>query len=183
MASEAVGGNMHMDTRVIRVADFKSEVKWPLRSLSGCHGLGGCWRQYAHGYQGNQGCWFQIWSQITSKVIESRVNGDHTAPHAYFSLPLSPQVYRAIALLFWWQREVWINVMCHPVQSSVLEPLDTQTQLRMISELACLWNDVLRSDEVNVVTLGLVLGGNSTGKCLNIFRPSWTGNTGCGWHI
>ena len=27
MASEAVGGNMHMDTRVIRVADFKSEVK------------------------------------------------------------------------------------------------------------------------------------------------------------
>ena len=27
MASEADGGNMHMDTRVIRVADFKSEVK------------------------------------------------------------------------------------------------------------------------------------------------------------
>ena len=27
MASEAVGGNTHMDTRVIRVADFKSEVK------------------------------------------------------------------------------------------------------------------------------------------------------------
>ena len=27
MASEAIGGNMHMDTRVIRVADFKSEVK------------------------------------------------------------------------------------------------------------------------------------------------------------
>ena len=27
MASEAVGGNMHMDIRVIRVADFKSEVK------------------------------------------------------------------------------------------------------------------------------------------------------------
>ena len=27
MASEAVGGNMHMDTRVIKVADFKSEVK------------------------------------------------------------------------------------------------------------------------------------------------------------
>ena len=27
MASEAVGGNMHMDTKVIRVADFKSEVK------------------------------------------------------------------------------------------------------------------------------------------------------------
>ena len=26
-ASEAVGGNMHMNTRVIRVADFKSEVK------------------------------------------------------------------------------------------------------------------------------------------------------------
>ena len=28
------------------------------------------------------------------------VNWDHTAPQAYFSLPLSPQVYRAIALLF-----------------------------------------------------------------------------------
>ena len=27
MVSEAVGGNMHMDTRVINVADFKSEVK------------------------------------------------------------------------------------------------------------------------------------------------------------
>ena len=27
MASEAVGGNMHIDARVIRVADFKSEVK------------------------------------------------------------------------------------------------------------------------------------------------------------
>ena len=26
MASEAIGGNMHMDTRVIRVADVKSEV-------------------------------------------------------------------------------------------------------------------------------------------------------------
>ena len=27
MVSEAVGGNMNMDTRVIKVADFKSEVK------------------------------------------------------------------------------------------------------------------------------------------------------------
>ena len=27
MALEAVGGNMHMDTRVIRVADFISDVK------------------------------------------------------------------------------------------------------------------------------------------------------------
>ena len=26
MASKAIGGNMHMDTRVIEVADFKSEV-------------------------------------------------------------------------------------------------------------------------------------------------------------
>ena len=26
MSSEAIGGNMHMDTRVIRVADVKSEV-------------------------------------------------------------------------------------------------------------------------------------------------------------
>ena len=27
MASKAIGGNIHMDTRVIRVAEFKSEVK------------------------------------------------------------------------------------------------------------------------------------------------------------
>ena len=27
MALEAVGGNIHMDTRVIKVADFKYEVK------------------------------------------------------------------------------------------------------------------------------------------------------------
>ena len=27
MASEAVGGNMHMDARVIKVTDFKFEVK------------------------------------------------------------------------------------------------------------------------------------------------------------
>ena len=27
VASEAVGGNVHMDTRAINVADFKSEVK------------------------------------------------------------------------------------------------------------------------------------------------------------
>ena len=26
MASEAIGGNMHMDTRVFKVADFKSEA-------------------------------------------------------------------------------------------------------------------------------------------------------------
>ena len=26
MASEAIGGNMHMDTRVIKVADVESEV-------------------------------------------------------------------------------------------------------------------------------------------------------------
>ena len=31
VASEAVGGNMHINTRVIRVAVFKSEVKLPLR--------------------------------------------------------------------------------------------------------------------------------------------------------
>ena len=50
MASEAVGSNMHMDTRVIKVADFKSEVKLFLRSFGGRHGLGGHWRQYTHGY-------------------------------------------------------------------------------------------------------------------------------------
>ena len=46
MASEAVGGNMPMNTRVIKVADVKSEVIRPPRSF------GGRWRQYAHGYQG-----------------------------------------------------------------------------------------------------------------------------------
>ena len=56
MASEAVVGNMHMDTRVIRVDGFNSEVKLPLRLFGGCHGLGGHWRQYVHGYWGNQGC-------------------------------------------------------------------------------------------------------------------------------
>ena len=63
IASEAVmaiGGNMHMDTRAIMVADVKSEVIWPLRMFGGHHGLGGHWRQYAHGYQSIQGCRFQI---------------------------------------------------------------------------------------------------------------------------
>ena len=31
MALDAIGGNMHIDTRVIKIADFKSEVKLPLR--------------------------------------------------------------------------------------------------------------------------------------------------------
>ena len=31
MASEAIWGNVHMNTRVIKVADFKFEVKWPPR--------------------------------------------------------------------------------------------------------------------------------------------------------
>ena len=52
MALEAVGGNMHMDARVIKVADFKSEVIRPPRSYGGCHGLGGLWRQDAQGIQG-----------------------------------------------------------------------------------------------------------------------------------
>ena len=56
MASEVVGDKMHMDTRVFKVADFKSEVIRLPRSFGGCHGLGGRWRQYAHGDQGNQGC-------------------------------------------------------------------------------------------------------------------------------
>ena len=69
MASEAIGGNMHMDTRVIMVTDVKYEVIWPLRLFGGHQGLGGHWRQYAHGYQGNQGCRFQIWGHMTSEVI------------------------------------------------------------------------------------------------------------------
>ena len=30
MASEVAGGKMHMDTRVIKLADFKSEAVWRL---------------------------------------------------------------------------------------------------------------------------------------------------------
>ena len=41
MASEVVEDNMHMDTRVFKVADFKSEVIQPPRSFGGHHGLGG----------------------------------------------------------------------------------------------------------------------------------------------
>ena len=41
MASEAGGGNMHMDTRAIKVADVKSKVIGP-RLLGGRYGLGGC---------------------------------------------------------------------------------------------------------------------------------------------
>ena len=52
MASEAVGGNMHMDTRVIKVADVKSEVITPRKLFGGRHGPGGRWRQYTHGYKG-----------------------------------------------------------------------------------------------------------------------------------
>ena len=48
MASEAVGGNMHMDTRVIKVADVNSEVIGPPRSFGGCNGLRG-----RHGLGGN----------------------------------------------------------------------------------------------------------------------------------
>ena len=71
MAQEAVGGNLNMDTRVIKVADFKSEVIWPPWSFGGRHGL-----RYI--YLGNWG---------------------HRASHAYFSSPLAPLIYRAIALL------------------------------------------------------------------------------------
>ena len=38
-ASEVVGDNMHIDSRVIKVADIKSVVIRPLRSFGGCHGL------------------------------------------------------------------------------------------------------------------------------------------------
>ena len=45
MASEAtkmaVRGYMHMDTRVIEVADFNSEVKFDLMLFEGRHGLRG----------------------------------------------------------------------------------------------------------------------------------------------
>ena len=61
----------HGDTRVIKVADFKSEVIWPPWSFGGRHGL-----RYI--YLGNWG---------------------HRASHAYFSSPLAPLIYRAIALL------------------------------------------------------------------------------------
>ena len=37
----AVRGNMHMDIRVIKVADFKFEVIWPPRLFGGRHALRG----------------------------------------------------------------------------------------------------------------------------------------------
>ena len=40
MASEAVIGNLHMDTRVMKVADFKSEVKLTPRSFGVIYLLG-----------------------------------------------------------------------------------------------------------------------------------------------
>ena len=64
MASEAtkmaVKSNMHMETRVIKIADFKSEVIRPMRPFRSHHGLkgyqNGCFRQYAYGCKCNQGC-------------------------------------------------------------------------------------------------------------------------------
>ena len=62
MASEAikmaVRGNMHMDARVVEVTEFNSEVRCDRHGLRG--NQNGCKRQYAHCYQGNQGCWFKI---------------------------------------------------------------------------------------------------------------------------
>ena len=40
MASEAVGGNMHMDIMAIKVADVKSEVKLTPRSFGVIYLLG-----------------------------------------------------------------------------------------------------------------------------------------------
>ena len=68
-----INSKMHIDTRVIKVADFKSEVIWPMRRFGGRHSLrghqNGCLRQYAHGYQGNQGCRFEIWSHMTNEDV------------------------------------------------------------------------------------------------------------------
>ena len=71
MISEAtkivVRGKMHMYTRGIKVADFKSEVNFDLLGHLGCFGgcdelrghLNGGLRQHAHRYQGNRDCLFQ----------------------------------------------------------------------------------------------------------------------------
>ena len=47
------------------------------------------------------------------------VNWDHTAPQAYFSLPLSPQVYRAIALLLfcWFIGQRGLKISCTKTQT------------------------------------------------------------------
>ena len=37
----ALRGNLHMDTRVIEVTEFNSEVRWLLRLFGGHHGLRG----------------------------------------------------------------------------------------------------------------------------------------------
>ena len=54
MASEAnkmvVGGNMHMDTRVIEDADFKSELKFDLRGFLDIQGPPK-WQLKVHEYQ------------------------------------------------------------------------------------------------------------------------------------
>ena len=60
----AVKGKMHMGTKVVEVTEFNSKVRCDLR---GCleaamvsEAIKWLLVQYAHGYQSNQGCWFQI---------------------------------------------------------------------------------------------------------------------------
>ena len=95
MASEAIGGNMYMDTKVIKVADFKSEVKWPPRLFWGRHGLRGHLRQYAHEYQ-VPGTWYmklstQIWrsfSSVGTKEIKKSISLSKRLK--IYALPLFP---------------------------------------------------------------------------------------------
>ena len=73
MASEAtkmaVRGNMHNDARVIKFADFKSEVKFKFWGHWGCFEAAmasEATKMAVRGnmYQGNWVCWFQFWGEI-----------------------------------------------------------------------------------------------------------------------
>ena len=81
------GSNMHIILYVFEVIEVKSGFKIflePQRLFRGHNGFRGhqtgIWKQYANGFVG-----FRCPSKLTAGP---------------FSLPLSPQVYRAIALLF-----------------------------------------------------------------------------------
>ena len=58
---EAIRGQKSMVTYVIEITEFNFEVRSDrLEVTMASEAVGGSWRQYAHGYRGNQGCRFQI---------------------------------------------------------------------------------------------------------------------------
>ena len=56
----AIRGQKSMVTYVFVVNELNFEVRYDLRgrleATMASEAVGSCWRQYAHGYQGNQGC-------------------------------------------------------------------------------------------------------------------------------